>query len=138
MLRKVNILNRFWIVQFWKCACQKNLKKSRHQVFTYFDEGKKLMIAKENSINKASSRLLFEKYYISLMADNMSRSKVSLKLSRNRYFPQCILSQYVKTKVLLTDGWQKAGKIETFRLENRVSFILLMLLTNMLDLISQS
>ena len=69
-------------------------KKSRHQIFTYFDEGKELVIAKDNSINKSSSRLLFEKYYISFVANNMSQPKVPLKLSQNRYFPRFLLSVY--------------------------------------------
>ena len=47
----------------------------------------KFVIAKENSINKAYLRLLFEKYYISFMVNIMSQPKVPLKLGQNRYFP---------------------------------------------------
>ena len=92
----------------------KKKKISRHQIFTYFDEGKKLMIAKENSINKASSRLLSEKYYISFMANNMSQPKESIEIEPKSIFsPISSLTVFLKFR-LFTERRQKRGKIDNF------------------------
>ena len=91
---------------------QKKLKNLdiKIQIFTYFDEGKKIVIAKENSINKASLRLLFEKYCISFMPHNMSQPKVPLKLGQIDIFPDffshCIF------KISPFYGWMTENRLD--------------------------
>ena len=59
-------------------AQTKKMKRISTSNLHLFRRGEKIVIAKENSINKASLRLLFEKYYISFVANNMSQPKLPL------------------------------------------------------------